>query len=159
MDKFITKYDKLALNTKTKTKDGAEVYKVPGQNILILKKTSGIITIDENNASYDKPFTMIIKGGADLVIKGSLAKTNGMFLVDRGDILFDPDAGCTEKQTVQGIFVTNQNFDASKKLLNSELDQARCAQGGLYVKGVLIGGKLEQLVQKKRSQLDQWFTM
>ena len=82
MSSFITKYKKLALTAKTLS-DGTKVSKVPGQNIFILSKTNGDITISEKNdlGNYDKPFTMIIEGGANLIIEGSLTKTNGMFLV------------------------------------------------------------------------------
>jgi hypothetical protein len=62
MANFMTKYKKLALKATTLI-DGTIVSKVPGQNIFILNKKSGDITISEKNdlGKYDKPFTMIIE--------------------------------------------------------------------------------------------------
>ena len=101
---------------------------------------------------------MIIKGGGNLIVKGSFTKTNGMFLVKNGMIKFDPsDTACADKQTVQGIFVTDMSFGSSQTLINDDYSKARCPEGGLYVKGVLIGDGINSLVKTKRSQLNQWF--
>jgi hypothetical protein len=37
------------------------------------------------------------------------------------------------------------------------VNKTRCPFGGLYVKGVLIGSGIENLVQSRRSQLNTWF--
>lgn len=65
---------------------------------------------NSDRSDFTTPFTMIIDG-ANLVIKGSITNTNGMFLVKNGMIKFDEptDAAqrCATNQTVQGIFVTD----------------------------------------------------
>ena len=61
MAKFITKYEKLALDTK-KTIDGAKIYKVPGQNILVFSGKNAItISQDADYGSFATPFTIIVK--------------------------------------------------------------------------------------------------
>jgi len=66
---------------------------------------------NSDRSDFTTPFTMIIDG-ANLVIKGSITNTNGMFLVKNGLIKFDeptdPAQRCANDQTVQGIFVTDR---------------------------------------------------
>lgn len=64
MSKFISKYEKLALDTKKKTEEGVPVYKVPGQNILIFSGSQGgKITIRQTDTygKFTTPFTIIVK--------------------------------------------------------------------------------------------------
>jgi len=102
----------------------------------------------------------------DLVVKGSFTSTHGMFLVDQGTISFEEpqNTRCQSTQTVQGIFVTNKGFAVNasnryQKLINNDLDIARCQYGGLKVKGVLIGDDIEQLIYGRRSQLNHRFAV
>ena len=54
-----------------------------------------------------------------------------MFLVKGGTIKFDAayDGAQCQKQTVQGIFVTDVAFGSDDNLSNNDLNKARCAEG------------------------------
>lgn len=83
-----------------------------------------------------------------------------MFLVKNGTITFEEPAGaqkCATDQTVQGIFVTDVGFGSNANLSNTDKNTARCVNGGLHVKGVLIGDGVESLVQSRRAHLNHWF--
>lgn len=161
---FISKYNKLGIelsqDQKTEMQKSIKISsdgkidmikKVPSQNILIFK-WEGTITF---NGSSDVPVTVITQW-FNVVIKGDVT-TNAMFLVNGGNILFDePDNKCTKNQEVRGIFITDKSF-ASPKLINNNLEKPRCNFGGLYVKGVLIGKGIDQLVKDRRSQLNSRF--
>jgi len=63
-------------------------------------------------------------------VKGDLT-TNGMFLVDGGDIYFDEPAAtrCGKTQEVKGIFVVNDGKFISEPLANIDNDYSRCNYG------------------------------
>jgi hypothetical protein len=103
------------------------------------------------------PFTFITKW-LNLNIKWDLT-TNGMFLVQGGKIWFEEPEGdlrCKNTQQVKGIFVTDKWF-SSDQLANTLTTRPRCNFGWLYVKWVLIGDGIDNLVKARRSQLNSRF--
>lgn len=165
---FITKYDKIALTVPTASlKDtafewlGITVKVVPKQKIYILSSaTKKTITL-QNIKKFTTPFTIVTKN-LDVVIKGNV-DYNGMFLVKGGTITFeksDEVVGgdrCPSTQVVKGIFVTDGGFLGGEKLANTVENKQRCTYGWLYVKGILIGNNVENIVESRRSQLNHWF--
>jgi len=133
------------------------VKKVPNKDIFMISSPTEHKQIDLRDfASFSKPFT-IITNNIDLRINGNVT-LNGMFLARNGSINFVPD-DCNHTQTVQGIFVSQHNFNDLAGLpdfTNNNPNKSWCSAGGLYVKGVLIGNT-ETLIQKRRSTLNQWF--
>lgn len=88
-----------------------------------------------------------------------------MFLVKNGTIMFDKSdasAGgdrCPAPQVVKGIFVTDEGFvGRTPALKNDDLTLNRCTYGNLQVKGILIGNGVENIVESRRSHLNQWFS-
>ena len=158
MDKFITKYKKLAIKyTTIKSEEQYDInaYKVPGKNIVVFKGTGTLVYTSWTTMT--EPFTVIVDW-PNLKINGSIEKTNAMFLVNRGNITFMPSTdACIKTDVIKGIFVTNQwSFTAGPDLTN-KLDRKRCAFGWLKVQGVLIGDGIEDLVTSRRSQLNGRF--
>lgn len=55
--------------------------------------------------------------------------------------------------------MTNDGFVSTETLANNDTNKQRCNYGGLYVKGILIGDDIQNIVESKRSQLNHWFTV
>ncbi|AHB40888.1 hypothetical protein P148_SR1C00001G0073 [candidate division SR1 bacterium RAAC1_SR1_1] len=161
IENFVYRMEKLAVSTtkypENLERDGiTSAKKVPNKDIYILYgKGNGTTITIENSTNITKPFTLIIKD-ANLEIKGDIS-VNGMFIVQNGTISFNESSNstCTKPQTVKGIFVAS-NFSADS-IINKDLNKKWCDAGGLHVKGVLIGGGIENLVNNKRSTLSKWF--
>lgn len=143
MRDFIEKQKKLALTidrsqiqSYLSNNPTITVSKVPNQQIYIFEGNGGSLKLKELSA-FTKPFTMIVRN-MDLVVEGSIDKTNGMFLVQNGKISFNEPATnrCARKQTVNGIFVTDKGFGVQNEgvTLNTDPSRERCNEGGLYVR-------------------------
>ena len=104
-DRFVAKYSKLA--KKVKGKSGLS--KVPGKSIYFVEGDQQI-DLKAMGIATDKPFTLIAKNGADILIKGSLY-SNAMIMT-KGHIIFDAEGACNGDlakyghagQMVKGIF-------------------------------------------------------
>lgn len=153
IDGFVSTAEKLAVPTSAPwdLKNKVTAKKVPNKDIYILEGNNNDIQVI-NGASILQPFTLIVKN-ANLVINGNI-DVNGMFIVQNGTIKFT-DTSCKGQQIVKGIFVANK-FSAEKNS-NTSLEQEWCNAGWLHVKGVLMGGDINNLVENKRSNLSQWF--
>lgn len=143
MRDFIEKQKKLALTidrsqiqSYLSNNPTITVSKVPNQQIYIFEGNGGSLKLKELG-TFTKPFTMIVRN-MDLVIEGSIDKTNGMFLVQNGKISFNEPATnrCAKKQTVNGIFVTDKGFGVQNEgvTLNTDPSRERCNEGGLHVR-------------------------
>ncbi len=167
---FITKYEKLALTVpQSSLKNtvfeglGITVKVVPQQKIYLLESdTKKTITL-QNIKSFTAPFTIVTKN-IDIIIKGNV-DYNGMFLVKWGTITFEKSDEilggdrCPSTQTVKGIFVTDEGFAGGAALANTDTSKQRCTYGWLYVKGILIGDNIQNIVESRRSQLNHRFTV
>ena len=159
-DRFVAKYSKLAKKVKVNLK------KVPGKSIYFVEGDQQI-DLQNMGIATDKPFTLIAKNGADILIKGSLY-SNAMIMT-KGHIIFDAKDSCNGDlknyghagQMVKGIFYAGEGFGSSnhenlkntaEKLSKSE----RCNYGNLHIKGVAIGD-LSDVVSARRSELYTWF--
>lgn len=159
-DRFVAKYSKLA----KKVKDNLR--KVPGKSIYFVEGDQQI-DLKAMGIATDKPFTLIAKNRADILIKGSLY-SNAMIMT-KGHIIFDAEGACNGDltkyghagQMVKGIFYAGKWFGSSNhenlkntadKLSKSE----RCNYGNLHIKGVAIGD-LSDVVKNRRSELYTWF--
>ena len=161
-DRFVAKYSKLAKKVKGKS----DLSKVPGKSIYFVDGDQKI-DLQAMGIATDKPFTLIAKKGADILIKGSLY-SNAMIMT-KGKIIFDAKGSCNGDltkyghagQMVKGIFYAGKGFGSSnhenlkntaEKLSKSE----RCNYGNLHIKGVAIGD-LSKVVSARRSELYTWF--
>ena len=93
-DRFVAKYSKLAKKVKGNLK------KVPGKSIYFVEGDQKI-DLQAMEIATDKPFTLIAKKGADILIKGSLY-SNAMIMT-KGLIIFD----ITRYNTMQPIITVN----------------------------------------------------
>ena len=164
---FVSKYKQLAvtvndpsINALFANASQISVSKVPGQQIYIFSSQGADrITLRELQW-FNRPFTMIIDG-MDLVVQWSMTNTNGMFLVKWGKISFQepPNNICATRQTVHGVFITDQWFgiDDSQLLLNNSLGKRRCNQWWLTIRGALLWQHINALVAQRRSHLNTWF--
>ncbi len=165
---FITKYNKLAITVpESSLKNTAfewldiTVKVVPQQKIYILQSdTKKTITL-QNIKKFTSPFTIVTKN-IDLIIKGNV-DYNGMFLVKWGTITFEQaDVSgadrCPAPQVVKWIFVTDGGFAGTDPALrNDTTSKNRCSNGNLHVKGILMGDNIQELVDSRRSQLNDRF--
>lgn len=102
-DRFVAKYSKLAKKVK------GNLRKVPGKSIYFVEGDQQI-DLKAMGIATDKPFTLIAKNGADILIKGSLY-SNAMIMT-KGHIIFDAEGACNGDltkyghagQMVKGIF-------------------------------------------------------
>lgn len=146
---FVDKYDKLGENA------GVGKEKVPGKSIYLYNSSVTLKDADINDNS-----TIIVKGG-NLKLEGTIAK-NVLYVVPNGTITFWGDANCDKltddplPQIVQGIFVAGQGF-ASDYYLNTDSNKARCQNGGLKIRGALIGWWVDKLIENRRVVLNDWF--
>ncbi len=167
MDSFITKYNKLAITVDNQYLPsslknlGITVKVIPNQKIYILQSDTRKTITMKDITSFNAPFTIVTKN-IDVIIKGNV-EYNGMFLVKNGTITFEKSDEtvawdrCPGTQTVKGIFVTDEWFLGGTPLNNMANNKERCNYGWLYVKGILIGNDIENIVEAKRSQLNHWF--
>ena len=159
-DRFVVKYSKLAKKVK------GNLRKVPGKSIYFVEGDQQI-DLQNMGIATDKPFTLIAKNGADILIKGSLY-SNAMIMT-KGKIIFDAEGACNGElnkyghagQMVKGIFYAGKGFGSSnhKNLKNTaeKLSKSeRCNYGNLHIKGVAIGD-LKEVVDNRRSELYTWF--
>lgn len=152
---FIDTAEKLAVGTSIPDwldNKVTSAKKVPNKDIYILYGNGNDITLIKD-ANVTKPFTLIVKN-ANLIVDGDI-DVNGMFIVNDGKIKFKDD-NCNKQQIVKGIFIAKE-FDATEKNGNYTLNDERCNAWWLHVKWVLIWWWIENLVEKKRSNLARWF--
>jgi hypothetical protein len=146
---FVDKYDKLANNA------GVGKKKVPGKKIYLYENSA---TLKDTDVEDDS--TIIVKNGS-LRLEGTIAK-NIMYIVPNGTITLGGDANCEKytddplPQIVQGILVAGKWF-ASDYYLNTNSSKARCSNGGLKIRGTLIGGWVDKLIDNRRVVLNDWF--
>lgn len=159
-DRFVAKYSKLAKKVKGNLK------KVPGKSIYFVEGDQKI-DLQAMGIATDKPFTLIAKKGADILIKGSLY-SNAMIMT-KGKIIFDAEGACNGDlknyghagQMVKGIFYAGDGFESSghgnlKNTADKLSKSERCNYGNLHIKGVAIGD-LKEVVDNRRSELYTWF--
>ena len=159
-DRFVAKYSKLAKKVKGNLK------KVPGKSIYFVEGDQKI-DLQAMGIATDKPFTLIAKKGADILIKGSLY-SNAMIMT-KGKIIFDAEGACNGDlknyghagQMVKGIFYAGNGFESSghenlKNTADKLSKSERCNYGNLHIKGVAIGD-LSHVVKNRRSELYTWF--
>ena len=159
-DRFVAKYSKLAKKVK------GNLRKVPGKSIYFVEGDQQI-DLQAMGIATDKPFTLIAKNGADILIKGSLY-SNAMIMT-KGKIIFDAEGACNGDlknyghagQMVKGIFYAGNGFESSghenlKNTADKLSKSERCNYGNLHIKGVAIGD-LSHVVKNRRSELYTWF--
>ncbi len=136
----------------------AEVKKVPNKLIFFVEWQWELVLKQLTEYFPWTPFTLYIEG-MDVTVEWSV-KTNGMIITDQ-KISFEDDSTqnyCEDGwQIVQWIFVAQWWFEADERLRNSVDDKERCERWNLQVKWVLIWSDLENLMNNKRSHLNDWF--
>lgn len=147
---FVSKYDKLAQGWA-----GVTAKKVPGKQIYVYDNS---VTLQEKDVADNS--TVIVKNG-NLRLDNTIAK-NVMYVVPNGTITIGGDANCNDytddpaPQIIQGILIAGKWFD-SDYYLNTDKNKSRCANGGLKLRGTLIGNGVENLIDKRRVVLNDWF--
>ena len=145
MDKFINKYEKLAV-----TVDNTGKKKVPGKNIYFISWDYPI-----NPWEYSKPFT-IVQTNPDATITVKWNSNYNMMLLTRWDIVFQWD--CTTDQDVRWIFYSARNLRRGTMSKNDSIDRGVwCTHGWLHVRWVLIWNNRNNLMSQSRSNLNEWF--
>ncbi|MDR2415450.1 MAG: hypothetical protein LBD75_02305 [Candidatus Peribacteria bacterium] len=169
MENFIAKYSKLAVKINSSLFGSTSVKKVPGKHIYFV---DGPLNIDGfryeydtsktkvrevhgDNAIYTTPFTIIQTQG-NTTIKGNL--NHNMMLLTNGTITFDGIKNCNDAQTLKGIYYAKGGFISTSVAKNNKLSNPeRCIGGNLHIKGIAIGNGLNNVMNNRRSELNQWF--
>jgi hypothetical protein len=160
VNNFISKYEKLAIKLIV----DLSVYWIEFANPVAWKKFSdkNIIFVDWwwnnlviNSINISKPTTLIIKNSPKVTIKWNVYG-NLMLIVPDGEIYFD-SVDCDHKQVVNGIYITLSWFD-TEHIINDDFNKSWCWDWRLEVKGILIGQNVDNLWQKRRSVLKDWFS-
>lgn len=108
-----------------------------------------------SNAVYDRPFTIVQTSG-NTTIKGNL--NHNMMLLTKGTITFDASKNCNDAQVLKGIFYAENGFKSvNVQRNNNEKNAERCIGQNLHIKGIAIGDGLNQVMQDRRSELNEWF--
>lgn len=168
---FKEKYEKLAITIERTFKingktiesmfgNNVTVMKVPNQHIYFIK-WDGTLTLSQDRIWITSAYTIFVDG-MDVEIEWNVLQyamiitTETMKFKDKEEWT---DARCiTGWQVVQWLFVALRGFVPWEPMRNTDVDEQWCAWWWLHVKWVLIGDWLEDLMNSRRSQLNQWFT-
>ena len=157
MDKFIKKYEKLAVKVDTtKFWKDVEVKKVPWKDIYFLEWDA---EFSSNGAKIDKPFT-IVQTKWSTTIDGDLQYN--MMLLTKNNITFKWN--CTSDQAVKWIFYAwwklyrawandKEGIEKNKSKDNTYW----CDAWWLHIKWVLIWDNFDNLMKSSRSHIDGWW--
>jgi len=171
MNNFKNKYEPLAIavdgdfkvRNNLRIKDifsNGEVKKVPNQMIFFVEWNGQLVLKQMTKYFPGDPFTIYIEW-MDVLVEWSIT-TNGM-IITTNKISFEDDSSkdyCEEGgQVVNGIFIARWWFDSVSRTRNTDKNQERCPWGNLHVKWVLIGNGVDNLVNNRRSHLNDWFTV
>ena len=150
MDKFINKYEKLAVKVDSNKFWSAVVKKVPWKNIYFL---SGNAKINGSDGWIRNPFTIVQTLGNTTI---SWDLNNNMMLLTRWTITFSWD--CTSNQKVKWIFYAEWWLLRNWVLHNdTKTNGVWCDKWWLQIKWVLIWSGLNYVMDKSRSHLEDWF--
>ena len=149
MDAFIKKYEKLAVNVNTnKFWNSITVKKVPWKDIYFISWNANF-----KASAVSKPFTIVQTNG-DSTISGN--SSNNMMLLTKGNITFKWN--CTGDQNVKWIFYAQRKLIRDWVEKNNDIEHDYwCTNGWLHVKWVLIWKGFNELMEKSRSNLNDWF--
>ena len=171
MNSFKNKYKSLAIavDGNFKVRDNVRindifgnstVKKVPNQMIFFVEWDGQLVLKKMTEYFPSVPFTVYIDW-MDVLVEWSIT-TNGM-IITTDKISFEDDGDkdyCEEGgQVVNGIFIAQWWFDSRSRTRNTSKNQERCPRGNLHVKWVLIGDDIDNLVNNRRSHLNDWFTV
>jgi len=169
MTSFKNKYEKLAIVVNNSFKirwnttigdifNNWVVKKVPNQFIFFVK-WSGQLKLKQLTQHFpETPFTIYVEG-MDVLIEWSIT-TNGMIITDKKIFFEDDDTKnyCEEWwQVVNGIFVAKWGFESLSKTRNTNKSDERCPRWNLHIKWVLIWDWVQNLLNNRRSHLNDWF--
>ena len=134
------------------------VKKVPNQAIFFVKWSGKLILKQLTQYFPWSPFTIYVEW-MDVLVEWSV-KTNWMIIADK-KILFEDDSSkdyCEAWwQIVHGIFVAKWWFDSISRTRNNDKTKQRCPWGNLHIKWVLIWDGVQNLMNNRRSHLNDWF--
>ena len=148
MKAFSDKYEKLAV---TINKNGTTMKKVPWKNIYFIDWNFSI-----KNWTFSKPFTLV-QTNPDKTIKIEWDITNlNMMILTEWDIEFIWN--CEKNQNVKWIFYAKGDLKRSWVKKNNNLsNNVWCTKWWLNIKWVLIWYNFNELMNKSRSHLENWF--
>ncbi len=176
VNKLIADYQKIAMKAdgatfKSNEGSNVTVYKVPNKEVYIFSANNdnATITVGQAGTYPNKPFTLIITKG-NLVVKGNLTNSNGMFIVQNGDIRFSAE-NCNTQQKVNGIFISLKDITSDawfgsrrKSAHNTNLSEEWCNAWDITINWVLIGKNIREsenaadsLLATRRSNANEWF--
>ena len=170
MNNFKDKYESLsvAVDKNFKVRDNVRIRDIFGDNSIVKKvpnqmiffvKWSGELVLRQMTKHFPSdPFTIYIEW-MDVLVEWSI--TTNWMIITTETISFEDDrehAYCEEGwQVVNGIFIARWGFDSENRTRNENKNTERCPWGNLHVKWVLIGHGVENLVNNRRSHLNDWF--
>ena len=157
MDKFIKKYEKLAVKVDTtKFWKDVVVKKVPWKDIYFLEWDA---EFSSNGAKIDKPFT-IVQTKWSTTIDGDLQYN--MMLLTKNNITFKWN--CTSDQAVKWIFYAWWRLYRAWANDKEEIEKNKskdntywCDAWWLHIKWVLIWDNFDNLMKSSRSHIDGWW--
>ena len=157
MKSFIDKYSKLAVKVKVDLKNnsflkGSSISKVPWKSIYFV---DGDITINWWWNKIKNPFT-IVQTKWNAIVNGDI--NYNMMLLTNWNITFKWN--CESDQKVKWIFYAWGNLSRGDSIDKNDSTAHKywCTKGGLHVKWVLIWKNFNQLMNKSRSHINDWFT-
>ena len=155
MKSFIDKYSKLAVKVDLKNNSflkGSSISKVPWKSIYFV---DGDITINWWWNKIKNPFT-IVQTKWNAIVNGDI--NYNMMLLTNWNITFKWN--CESDQKVKWIFYAWGNLSRGDSIDKNDSTAHKywCTKGGLHVKWVLIWKNFNQLMNKSRSHINDWFT-
>ena len=143
MNDFIKKYEKLAVKVTE------ELKKVPGKDIYFVSWNMDPSKI----TTLNKPIT-IVQMTWNTIISWNV--NYNIMVLTRWNIIFNGD--CTKNQTVKWIFYASWNlirWNVNKN--NNTSNRQWCDKWWLHVKWVLIWNNFDNLMNRSRSHIENWF--
>lgn len=136
------------------------VKKVPNKLIFFIKWEWQLVLKQLTEFFPWNPFTIFVEW-MDVLIEWSVI-TNGMIITDK-QISFEDDSTtsyCEEWwQEVNWIFIAQWWFDSINRTRNIDRNNERCPYWNLHIKWVLIWDWVENLIDNRRSHLNNWFVV
>jgi hypothetical protein len=166
---FISKYSKIAKPFSSSDR----IRKVAWKDLYLIDWTEEFV-LPSSELNLDSSFTLIATSGADIRITNNIYVN--MMLITEWRIIFDAINACNPDrewkvvkywkagQMVQGIFYAwswyfsiNDTYNERNSVAHKPKYDIWCNYGNLHIKWVVVG-KLDKVIQKRRSELYTWFS-
>ena len=166
---FITKYSKIAKPFSSSDR----IRKVAWKDLYLIDWNEEFL-LPSSELNLNSSFTLIATSGADIRVTNNIYVN--MMLITEWRIIFDAINACNPDrewwvvkywkagQMVQGIFYAwswylsiNDTYNERNSVTNKPKYKNWCNYGNLHIKWVVVGKNLDNVIQKRRSELYTWF--